>query len=117
MKSKRKNEAWDFGTAEAQPSRAPANGSVRPCDWHDGDTPLKPDETAGCQGCGCLLETKVCDCCKGEFLDYSARGSGDDIIRRPYVTTSGDLYCDRCGREHDRAEEEAQEDEGYYDVP
>lgn len=117
MKSERKNEAWDFGTAEAKPSRAPANGSERPCDWHFGERPLDPDETVGCQGCGCLLETKVCDCCKGEFLDYSARGFGDDIIRRPYVTTSGDLYCDRCGREHDRAEEEAQEDDGYYDVP
>jgi hypothetical protein len=45
-----------------------------------------------CQDCGKLIcfDTKL----------------GDDIMRPAYVTSSGDLYCDRCGREHDRAEEE-----------
>ena len=37
---------------------------------------------------------------------------GDDIFRPAYVTASGDLYCDRCGGEMDRAEER---DDEYYE--
>ena len=36
------------------------------------------------------------------------RESGDGVIRRPYVTASGDLFCDFCGGLHDRADEEAE---------
>jgi len=31
--------------------------------------------------------------------------SGDDVITRAYVTASGDLFCYRCGRKHDEAED------------
>ena len=50
------------------------------------------EEMAGCQDCGCLICFDV--------------DSGDDVIRRAYVTAAGDLVCDKCGRERDRAEEE-----------
>ena len=53
-------------------------------------------EMESCQSCGCL----IC------FDD-----DGDDVIRPAYVTTSGDLFCSRCGRKHDQAEEEDEEDE------
>lgn len=46
-----------------------------------------------CQDCGCLI------CYDIDF--------DDDVIRRAYVTTSGDLFCRRCGRKYDEAEEEA----------
>jgi len=52
-----------------------------------------------CQDCGCLICFDV--------------ESGDDIIGPAYVTSSGDLYCRRCGSAHDRTEEE--EEDGDYD--
>lgn len=65
------------------------------------DTPLGP-------GCGL------------EFLDWEDKNF-DDVIAGPYVTTSGDLYCQRCGPRMDEEEEEAvDEDYPYdfdYDVP
>lgn len=47
-----------------------------------------------CQQCGRLI-----------CFDNPA-GSFDDVCSRAYVTNSGDLYCERCGAQHDRAEEE-----------
>jgi len=52
-----------------------------------------------CQDCGCLI------CFDVEH--------GDDILRGAYVTASEDLFCNRCGREYDRQEEEL--DAEYYD--
>ncbi len=49
-------------------------------------------EMQSCQDCGRLI-----------CFDVNA---GDDIIRPAWVTSSGDLFCDRCGSVHDRAEEE-----------
>jgi hypothetical protein len=51
-----------------------------------------------CQDCGKLIcfDQKV----------------GDDIIRPAFVTSSGDLFCDWCGREHEQAEAE---DEYFYE--
>lgn len=43
------------------------------------------------------------DC--GRLICFDTK-HGDDIMRPAYVTESGDLYCDRCGKDHDRAEEE-----------
>ena len=55
-------------------------------------------EDSSCQQCGCLLDPH----CKF--------GGGDDIVRAPYVTASGDLYCDRCGSAHNSAEESYEDD-------
>lgn len=41
----------------------------------------------GCQDCGRLICFDV--------------KQGDDILRPAYVTSSGDLYCDRCGMKND----------------
>lgn len=50
-----------------------------------------------CQSCGRLIW--------GDSKGY------DDIVSGPYVTESGDLFCIPCGREMDRAERAAVEDE------
>lgn len=65
------------------------------CKWCD-----ENDEMMGCQDCGRLLCWDV----KGH----------DDIISSPYVSASGDVYCEVCGPEYDK-----EEDEGYdmYDGP
>ena len=62
------------------------------------------DEMQSCQDCGRLICFDV--------------KHGDDIMRPAYVTASGDLYCDRCGRGRamDEAEEEADADEEYRDL-
>ena len=52
-------------------------------------------EMASCQDCGLLI---CFDC---------PPASGDDVVRAAYITASGDVFCDRCGSRHDRAEEEA----------
>jgi hypothetical protein len=56
-----------------------------------------------CQDCGCLICFDVID--------------SDDVIRPAYVTSSGDLFCDRCGSACDAAEDEAMEfiDSGFED--
>lgn len=54
------------------------------CDENDG-------APQGCQDCGRLI-----------CFDVEA---ADDVMRRAFVTSSGDLYCDICGREHERSEE------------
>ena len=37
--------------------------------------------------------------------------NGDDIMRPAFVTSEGDLYCDRCGKSHERAIEVAEEED------
>ena len=54
------------------------------------------DEPVGCQDCGCLICFDIED--------------GDDILRPAYVTASGDLFCDRCGPEYDREEDDYGDD-------
>ena len=49
-----------------------------------------------CQDCGAMICWDV--------------ETGDDVMRSAYVTASADLYCDRCGRQHDQAEEDEMED-------
>jgi hypothetical protein len=68
------------------------------CDWceeNDG-------ESLGCQSCGTMIcwDVKV--------------GEGDDIISRPFVTSSGDVYCTGCGIEMERAEQESMEEEAAF---
>ena len=64
------------------------------CDWCEENE----GEPAGCQSCGTMIcwDVKV--------------GEGDDILSRPFVTSSGDVYCAGCGREMERAEQEVMED-------
>ena len=52
-----------------------------------------------CQDCGVLI-----------CFDIE---TGDDVLRPAYVTESGDLFCDRCGRKYDRhAEREVESEAG-----
>ena len=51
----------------------------------------------GCQNCGRLI-----------CFDIE---KGDDVIRPAFVTSSGDLYCDECGREMEREEEKMMEED------
>jgi hypothetical protein len=53
-------------------------------------------EMIGCQDCGC----SIC-------YDVPA---GDDVIRRAYVTESGDLFCSQCGLANDRRQLELDEE-------
>lgn len=56
------------------------------------------DLMQSCQDCGCLICFDV--------------ENGDDVLRSAYVTASGDLFCDRCGREIDRLEQEGDKSAG-----
>jgi hypothetical protein len=51
-------------------------------------------EAQSCQQCGCLI------CFDVQY--------GDDVERPAYVTSSGDLYCDRCGSSVEREIEAAE---------
>lgn len=85
-----------------------------PCKWHEGDEPTEIEDESvdnylppGCPYCGTMLSTKTCENCAMEFLDWEDK-SFDDVIAGPYVSTSGDLMCMRCGPYNDaRAEEVA----------
>lgn len=82
------------------------------CNWHKGDQPVPVN--IGCEYCGTMLDTKECEGCRQEFLDWEAKGY-DDIIAAPYVSSSGDLMCARCGPQYDRDEEEREQEEYEYD--
>ena len=70
----------------------------------------------------------MCDMCdenKGDFESCQDCGKlicfdvkvGDDVLRPAYVTSSGDLFCDRCGSRYDAEEERmAEEEADYYDM-
>ena len=65
------------------------------------------DENGGdfesCQDCGKLI-----------CFDVEV---GDDVLRPAYVTSSGDLFCDRCGSRYDAEEERmAEEEADCYDM-
>ncbi len=87
----------------------PAAQCSASCGWHKKEKPIKDGDTPGCCGCGAVYATRSCEKCGETFLDWKAKGY-DDVIAGPCVTTSGDLYCTRCGPRHDRAQEEADED-------
>jgi len=66
------------------------------CDKNGGDF-------ESCQDCGKLI-----------CFDVEV---GDDVLRPAYVTSSGDLFCDRCGSRYDAEEERmAEEEADYYDM-
>jgi hypothetical protein len=59
-------------------------------------------EDQSCPECGCML--------------LVGEGCGDDICRPAYVTASGDLMCNRCGRRHDEAGEQQNDgDSDFFD--
>ena len=65
----------------------------------DSYAPQPDDPPESCQQCGKLI-----------FDDMKGF---DDVCSAPYVTESGDLYCIPCGRRHDEAQHEADEEDGY----
>lgn len=84
------------------------------CDWHKDGQPVPVN--IGCEYCSTMLETKDCAGCDQTFLDWEAKGY-DDIIAAPYVSTSGDLMCARCGPRNDRDEEESEDEYQFEDYP
>lgn len=107
----------------ARNMRFPEN---HPCKWHERDDPVIQDPNPenhmppGCQNCGSMYPTKDCEGtalgpgCGLEFIDWGDRNF-DDVIAGPYVTSSGDLYCMRCGPQMDAEEEESEYEEYDYD--
>lgn len=81
------------------------HGIDKQCKWHGSDIPVDDEFSCGCQnGCG-MYAVKECEGCGKTFLDWSYKG-WDDVVVGPYATSSGDLYCTRCGPAHERAQEE-----------
>ena len=62
-----------------------------------------------CEYCDSEETMLYCQDC-GKWLCYDHEGEGDDVIGRPYVTNSGDLFCVWHGRRHDEAEEAEYDD-------
>ena len=52
------------------------------CEWCDENN----GEPIGCQGCGRMI-----------CWDFDYCGM-HDVLSRPYVTSSGDVYCYACGK-------------------
>lgn len=100
---------------EQPESAAPLEPLVGPCDWHYGDEPIEADDSPGCPNCGRLLNTRTCESCHKEFLDWSASGF-DDVMAGPSASSSGDLCCTGCISRVERELEEAEEsDEVWHD--
>lgn len=60
-------------------------------------------------------EMQSCQDC-GRLICFDEKPDSVDVIDRAYVTASGDLFCQRCGRKYDQAEEEDAELESeFYD--
>lgn len=56
------------------------------------------------------------DC--GRTICFDNEPSNIDVVDRAYVTSSGDLFCRRCGSQHDRSEEDEYDDyDDYYPYP
>lgn len=51
-------------------------------------------ELASCPDCGALICWDI------------GPGCGDDIMRRAFVTSAGDLCCEKCGKAWERTETE-----------
>lgn len=67
---------------------------TKSCEWHKDDEPL--DEfPIHCPNCGRMLETKVCEACGDEFLDWEWKHA-DDVLASPCASSSGDLCCSGC---------------------
>ena len=70
----------------------------------------------------------MCQLCEDNNGDYQScvdcsrlicfdEQSEDDVVARAYVTESGDLYCTKCGKEHDHAADEDDSEDAYYEAP
>lgn len=82
------------------------------CKWHEGDEPLEEDEYLYCPNCGNILETRICEGCGKEFLDYES-DNWDDIVGAPRVTSAGDLCCAAC---YESCEPDFRENEDTYEL-
>ena len=94
------------------------------CAWHRGQTRITkaPGEDVlepACQNCGRMLAVDVCTGCKEMFFDwdYFRRGTSDDVVAAPGVTSSGDLYCRDCARRHDAEAERVDEEPWEFQGP
>jgi uncharacterized protein YbaR (Trm112 family) len=67
------------------------------CELCDGD------ELTSCQDCG----RTIC---------FDNEPSNVDVVDQAYVTSSGDLFCRRCGTQYDIVDEEGYEDD-YFPYP
>lgn len=65
------------------------------CDENDGGP-------TGCQSCGRLICWDITD-------------AGDNVMQPAFVTSSGDLYCSKCGAEIEA--HERQYEQGEYGAP
>ncbi len=76
------------------------------CDWHKGDEAINEDESPpSCVGCGRIYWTADCPICKKWFINWNLSGF-DSVCAAPYITSSGDVFCDFCGPDYDESEEE-----------
>jgi len=80
-----------------------------PCKWHENEKGYE-NGLFCCELCSCSLEAVQCDGCARWFLDWDAEGSGDGIIGRPWVNSSGDLVCFDCGLKEDIREDNGRDD-------
>lgn len=60
-------------------------------------------------------EMESCQDC-GRSICFDEKPDSTDVVDKAYVTASGDLFCQRCGREYDKAQEEEEgADIDFYD--
>lgn len=76
--------------------------SDTPCAWHDGQERIEEMDDddlylPGCPNCGRLLETRHCEGCSENFLDFASTVV-DDLFAAPRATPDGDLACAGCTR-------------------
>lgn len=79
-----------------------------PCAWHGKQEALAEGETPGCTYCGTMYDTRTCEGCGKDFLNWESQ-IVDDACAAPRVTSSGDMACARCVGSIDRQIEESEE--------
>lgn len=79
------------------------------CDWHADDKPLDDDLPVHCPSCGRLLETKDCESCGKEFLDWEFK-TADDVVGSPCANSRGDLCCSGCIAWEERQIQQAEDE-------
>lgn len=65
------------------------------CEWHEGSKAVESDDTPCCPDCLRMLDTRVCETCGEEHLDFSVTGY-DDVMAAPRVTADGNVVCVVC---------------------
>jgi len=62
-----------------------------------------------CSLCDITGDYQSCQDC-GRAICFDVEADSVDVLDRAYVTSSGDLFCTRCGSKYDAAEEAAEDD-------